>query len=225
MTQLLMVLSSENMWSPVFRIQKALKSWTRIYFLSQVAFMITNSSIHKWDDITRRFCKTLLWPQYTHNMSMSSTIHWFIANKLVLNIDKTNINFAPKQSANSLLAVSFGNMLMNEVSVITFLSIQIDNKLNWKSLKHSSTIFVIRCLSYFMNLKTLQMVYFSYFHSIIKYGIVLWGNRHFRGTYNHLWGRRVSQTRNQHKAGSLPMKMHVIHSFEALGDFHQTTWC
>jgi hypothetical protein len=35
---------------------------------------------------------------------------WFTANKLVLNISKTNIiNCAPKQSANPLLAVSFGN--------------------------------------------------------------------------------------------------------------------
>jgi hypothetical protein len=102
---------------------------------------------------------------------------------MVLNINKTNIiNFAPKQSATSLLAVSFGNVVMNEVSVIKFLGIQIDNKLNWKSHveyilpKLSSAIFVIRSLSYFMNLKTLRMVYFSYFRSIIKYRIVLWGN-------------------------------------------------
>jgi hypothetical protein len=96
--------------------------------------------------------------------TLSLIVNWFIANKLVLNINKTNIiNFAPKQSANSLLAVSFGNGVMNDVPVITFLGIQIDNKLNWKSHveyilpKLSSSIFVIRSLSYFMNLKTLRM--------------------------------------------------------------------
>jgi hypothetical protein len=109
--------------------------------------------------------------------------NWFTANKLVLNINKTNIiNCAPKQSANPLLAVSFGNLVMNEVLVIKLLGIQIDNKMNWKSHveyilhKLGSAIFVIRSLSYFMSLKTLRMVYFSYFHSIIKYGIIFWGN-------------------------------------------------
>jgi hypothetical protein len=42
--------------------------------------------------------------------------------------------------------------------------------------KFSSAIFVIRSLSYFMSLKTWWMVYFSYFHSIIKYGIIFWDN-------------------------------------------------
>jgi hypothetical protein len=109
--------------------------------------------------------------------------NWFAANKLVLNINKTNIiNFAPKQSDNPLLAVSFHNMVMNELSEVKFLSIQIDNELNWKSNVEyilpelSSAIFVIRSLSYFMSSETLRMVYFSYFHSIIKYGIIFWGN-------------------------------------------------
>jgi hypothetical protein len=53
--------------------------------------------------------------------TLSRIVNWFIANKLVLNINKTNIiNFAPKQSANSLLAVSFGNVAMNEVPIIKF---------------------------------------------------------------------------------------------------------
>jgi hypothetical protein len=51
------------------------------------------------------------------------TVNWFIANKLVLNINKTDINFAPKQSAKSFLVVSFGNVVMAEVPVITFLGI------------------------------------------------------------------------------------------------------
>jgi hypothetical protein len=47
--------------------------------------------------------------------TLSHIANWFAANKLVLNINKTNtINFALKQSANPLLAVSFDNMVMNE---------------------------------------------------------------------------------------------------------------
>jgi hypothetical protein len=94
--------------------------------------------------------------------SLSHIANWFAANNLVLNINKTNIiNFSPKQSANPLLALSFDNMVMNEVCEIKFLGIQIDNKLNWKSHveyilpKLSSAIFVIRSLSYFMSSETL----------------------------------------------------------------------
>jgi hypothetical protein len=88
--------------------------------------------------------------------------NWFTANKLVLNISKTNtIKFAPKQSSNSSLPIAFGNLFMTEVPVIKFSGIQIDKNLNWKSHleyilpKLISAIFVIRSLSYFMNSKTL----------------------------------------------------------------------
>jgi hypothetical protein len=66
--------------------------------------------------------------------TLSHIANWFAANKFVPNINKTNIiNFAPKQPANPLFAVSFDNMVMNEIPEITFLGTQIDNKLNWKS--------------------------------------------------------------------------------------------
>jgi hypothetical protein len=93
--------------------------------------------------------------------TVSLIINWLTANKLVLNVNKTNIiKFAPKQSFNSSLAVAFGNLFMIEVPVIKFLGIEIDKNLNWKSHveyilpKLSSPIFAIRSLSYFMNTKT-----------------------------------------------------------------------
>jgi hypothetical protein len=36
--------------------------------------------------------------------------------------------------------------------------------------------FVIRQLLYVQNLKTLQKAYFAYFHSVIRYGTIFWGN-------------------------------------------------
>jgi hypothetical protein len=42
--------------------------------------------------------------------------------------------------------------------------------------KLSTAIFAIRTLSYFSSKQILQMVYFSYFYSILKYGIIFWGN-------------------------------------------------
>jgi hypothetical protein len=109
-------------------------------------------------------------------------VEWFSANKLALNISKTNVlRFALKQSLNSL-AVTSGNLSLNEIPVTKFLGLQIDKSLDWKIHvgyilpKLSTAIFAIRTLSYFRSKQILWMVYISYFHSILKYGIILWGN-------------------------------------------------
>jgi hypothetical protein len=87
------------------------------------------------DDSTILVCgKNYAELKYKVMGTLSLIVNWFTANKLVLNINKTNIiKFAPKQSSNSSLAVAFGYLLMNEVAVITFLGIQIDKNLRWKS--------------------------------------------------------------------------------------------
>jgi hypothetical protein len=64
----------------------------------------------------------------------SLIVNWFTANKLVVNINKTNVSkFVPKQSSNSSFSVAFGNLFMTEAPGIKFLGIQIDEILNWKN--------------------------------------------------------------------------------------------
>jgi hypothetical protein len=101
-------------------------------------------------------------------------VEWFSANKLAVNISKTNIlRFSLKQSLNSL-AVTSGNLSLNEIPVTKFLGLQIDKSLDWKSHVEyilpelSTAIFAIRTLSYFSSKQILWMVYFSYFHSILR---------------------------------------------------------
>jgi hypothetical protein len=42
--------------------------------------------------------------------------------------------------------------------------------------KLSTAGFVNRQLFYVLNLESLQMAYFAYPHSIVRYGIIFWGN-------------------------------------------------
>jgi hypothetical protein len=42
--------------------------------------------------------------------------------------------------------------------------------------KLSSAVFVLRKLSYILSLEMLYTVYMTYFHSVIKFWIILWGN-------------------------------------------------
>jgi hypothetical protein len=96
---------------------------------------------------------------------------------------KTNIiRFSPSHFPQPQLIAKHNNTTISEVPTTKFLGVQIDNHLNWKYHidqilpKLSTTGFVIRRLFYILNLKTLRMAYFSYFHSIIRYGIIFWGN-------------------------------------------------
>jgi hypothetical protein len=67
-------------------------------------------------------------------------------------------------------------------SYIKFLGINIANTISWKNHigplipKLSSAYYAIRAIEPFINQKTLLMVYYAYFHSIIRYGIIFWGN-------------------------------------------------
>jgi hypothetical protein len=66
--------------------------------------------------------------------------------------------------------------------VITFLGIEIDKSLNWKTQVKSmlprlgKVCFVIKKMKLYSNIATLIMVCYSYFHSLMRYGIVFWGN-------------------------------------------------
>jgi hypothetical protein len=36
--------------------------------------------------------------------------------------------------------------------------------------------FIMRRLVHILNIETLKVVYYAHFHSMLKYGIILWGN-------------------------------------------------
>ena len=46
------------------------------------------------------------------------------------------------------------------------------------STKLSKTCYAIRTIKTFMTFNVLRTVYFSYFHSLLSYGIIFWGNLH-----------------------------------------------
>lgn len=105
-----------------------------------------------------------------HTMEKASL--WFNANSFVLNNSKTEqLNFNLKR----------GPPVNNPASV-KFLGIHMDSKLTWEphikyvSSKLSRVIHLLRSLSGVVPMKYLRTAYFSFFHSIISYGLILWGN-------------------------------------------------
>jgi hypothetical protein len=68
------------------------------------------------------------------------------------------------------------------MSNIKFLGLHIDETLSWKFhidqivTKMSSACYAIRTVKGFMSQETLKMIYFSYVHCIMEYGIIFRGN-------------------------------------------------
>jgi hypothetical protein len=63
-----------------------------------------------------------------------------------------------------------------------FLGLSLDNAFSWKNhidsivLKLNSVCFAVIAVKPFLSQESLRMVYFSYFHSLMTYGLVFWDN-------------------------------------------------
>ena len=105
----------------------------------------------------------------------------FEANKLVLNLGKTNIiKFATVNSPLYDLTTSFKNKYMKE-TVYTKFGLQINSHLNWKDHidqmipKLSAACNAVQLMFHISKVITLKSIYFAYFHSIMQYGIFFGG--------------------------------------------------
>jgi hypothetical protein len=86
--------------------------------------------------------------------------------------NKTSINFN----------IAYDSKTIEEVVTTKFLGLQIENNLNWKKHieydipKLSSACFAMRTVTPLLKVDTLKLVYFAYFHSVMSYGVIFWGN-------------------------------------------------
>jgi hypothetical protein len=108
---------------------------------------------------------------------------WFRINLMYLNYEKKHyLQLRTKNSQKLDLNITLAYKHINTSTNIKFLGLTIDDKLSWKGhirnvLKTmSSACYAIRNTTLLMAEETLRTVYFAYAHSILSYGIILWGN-------------------------------------------------
>jgi hypothetical protein len=71
---------------------------------------------------------------------------------------------------------------LTTVDSIKFLGLTLDNLLSWKKHieaivpKLSAATFAMRTVQPFLSLDSLKLIYYSYFHSMLTYGMIFWGN-------------------------------------------------
>ena len=72
------------------------------------------------------------------------------------------------------------NTLITNINSTRFLGFIIDSALSWKdhiielTSKLNKACYAIRVIKPFISLDVLKMIYFSYVHSVVSYGIILW---------------------------------------------------
>lgn len=116
------------------------------------------------------------------NADLGVYTHWLLSNKIKINIDKTKyMIFKQKNKEVREINISINGMNLEEVVLMSYLGLNIDNKLNWSEHinKMSNKILpmisaVYRCRDY-LTKKTKDNVYNAYFLSHFRYLLPVWG--------------------------------------------------
>ncbi len=111
-------------------------------------------------------------------------VDWFHANKLTLNLSKTNfIYFTPrsKKKNDINISLSVSDISISRVDVTKFLGIYLDHNLSFdRHIKHvcsklSKNLYMLRTVKNILPKASLKILYYSYIHSSIVYGLNIWG--------------------------------------------------
>lgn len=134
-------------------------------------FLVVMSDVTIYVDDTTLFCSHSDLGQL-HGLSekaLDESTEWFSANGLLLNVDKTDN-----------LLVSTHDIC--DFSSVKLLGIYIDNRLSWQHhidflcTRLSRVKCLLSSLRNHVTNSYLKLAYFAFFESIIRFGIVIWGN-------------------------------------------------
>lgn len=116
------------------------------------------------------------------NHELKNLHDWFKANKLSLNVKKTNyISFGSKQYPPHHNILIDGKPI-TKTDYTKFLGVTIDNKINWqKHTKHicsklSSALYLISRVKFYLPQQALRSIYYALIYPYLTYANTVWGN-------------------------------------------------
>ena len=157
-----------------------------IIYMNDLPLSLTKSKCIMFADDTTVYCSGNNHADLimTLKYDLEILIDWFRANKLSLNVSKTNyIVFRNREnSSEEKHSLKIGDMLINEVKSTKFLGLIVDNKLSWKEhtdhvhRKISSAMYALNAAKHSLGEKSLKLLYNSLIKSHLCYGLTLWGS-------------------------------------------------
>ena len=100
------------------------------------------------------------------------------------------------------------NSIISNLNSTSFLGLTIDSTLSYKdhiaglTSKLNKACYAIRTVKPFMTFNVLKSVYFCYFHSVMSYGIIFWGNSHLSTNIFKIQKRIIRIITNKGKCDS-----------------------
>ena len=120
------------------------------------------------------------------NRELRKVRKWLEANRLSLNISKTNyvIFHSKVRKIDEFIRIKIGSKTIKRENYVKYLGILVDSALTWKphitqlSKKLFRSVGIFFKIRHYVTPKTLKLLYYSLFHSFIYYGIAVWGLTH-----------------------------------------------
>ena len=157
-----------------------------LLYINDFSNSATNIDFHLFADDSNLFCshKNLQSLEQNSNMQLHNVNQWLCANKLSLNIDKSNfvIFRPPQKKIEYTVKLQINNKIREEKKCIKYLGIFIDCHLNWKEHVHELSkkiargIGILSKLRHLVSQAILVQVYYSIIYSFLVYGVLIWGN-------------------------------------------------
>jgi len=120
----------------------------------------------------------------TMNVQLETLTDWFKANKLSLNVNKTNHMFLHHKRNPPTVnkTVKIDNQIINKIDSVKFLGVHIDHKLQWHdhiklcANKIRSGLYALNASKRYMSKANLCTLYFSLVHSHLTFSNLIWGS-------------------------------------------------
>ena len=120
--------------------------------------------------------------QTTLKTEFIKVLDWLNANKLIINLNKTNLMVFTNKTRRADVSIDVNNHNIKEIKECKFLGIMLDNKLNWHSHinyisnKISKSVAILRLLKYIFPKNILKTLYLTLVYPYIIYCNIIWGS-------------------------------------------------
>jgi len=157
-----------------------------LIYINDIAQSSTLLDFHLFADDTSIFYKhkNFIEMEEILNKELENVSNWLIANKLSLNVGKSNVLVFRSKNANSdkILSLKINNLLLEEKTYTKYLGIYIDHKLTWQHQTHHINSKLIKGnailakLRHYVPEKVIKNLFNALIQPHLDYGALIWGN-------------------------------------------------
>lgn len=122
------------------------------------------------------------------NDCLRKIINWLKSNNLVINLSKTKVMYFHQRCEKPPVHVEYDKYKIEDTNEARFLGIKIDSKLTWNPhieeicLKLNKSAYALFQLSKKVNTQTLLIAYHGLVASVLRFGVIFWGQSTERET-------------------------------------------